>query len=345
MGVTIKDIAEKTGLSITTISLVLNKKESRIPEKTRQIVENTALELHYLPNQAAKSLATRKTNAIGLIIPEGSYYRPDDMILSFDRACRNSGYSLSFAMPEQDDDACTEALESMLRRGVDGVIFDGAAVSESLYGVYRELIQQSDTPVISLAGTAAPLPESILPDYRQGARLAVSHLLGLGHRHIGCILGSRDSCAVQDILKGIEDPLREADLDPDAAPVLFTSYTAAGGYGGLDLLLKQDITGIFAGSDILALGILRRAYELGVSIPGQLSVVGYGNSYFAGELYVPLTSVAVHFDRIARKAVHVIKMFGQEERRSSPEPVQPSLIVRSSTAAPAEISPPFSNRN
>jgi LacI family transcriptional regulator len=117
MGVTIKDVAKKTGLSITTVSLVLNKKESRIPEKTRQMVENTAQELHYSPNHAAISLATKKTNTIGLIVPQGSYYRLDRLMISFEQACRNAGYGLSFSFPEDDADICIEAVNVMLRRG------------------------------------------------------------------------------------------------------------------------------------------------------------------------------------------------------------------------------------
>jgi LacI family transcriptional regulator len=331
MGVTIKDIAIKTGCSITTVSLVLNKKESRISERTKQIIENTAQELNYSPNQAAISLATKKTNTIALIIPEQSYYRPDDMLFPFERVCRNSGYSLMFSLAEGDDDACIEAVQAMTRRGVDGIVFDGSNFSEAFFSSYQDLVLKSEVPVVSLA-SAEGLPNSILPDHRAGAYLAISHLLELGHTRVGCILGSQDTCAVPKIIRGFTDALEDLDLNADSMPILFTSYSAASGYRELETLLRQGVTGILAGSDLIASGLFRRSYESGITIPDRLSVVGYGNSMFGADFYVPLTTISLHFDRIARKAIHLIKQIGQEQKSFEPEYIHPSLIVRASTA-------------
>jgi LacI family transcriptional regulator len=331
MGVTIKDIAIKTGRSITTVSLVLNKKDSRISEKTRQIIESTAQELNYSPNQAAISLATKKTNTIALIIPEQSYYRPDDILLPFERVCRNSGYSLTFSIAEGDDDACIETIQAMLRRGVDGVVFDGSNLSEAFYETYRDMVLKSDIPVVSLA-RADGLPNAILPDHRAGAYLAVSHLLELEHSRIGCVLGSQDTCGTSEIIRGFTEALAEFNLDAGCMPVLFTSHSATSGYRELESLLQQGITGIFAGSAVIASGLFRRSYELGLVIPDKLSIVGYGNSTSATDFYIPLTSVSVHFDRIARKAVQLINQMGQTEKSLEPEYIHPSLIVRASTA-------------
>jgi LacI family transcriptional regulator len=333
MGVTIKDIARKTGLSITTVSLVLNKKESRISEKTKQRVKNIAQELHYSPNQAAISLATKRTNAIGLIVPEGSYYRPDSLMISFERACRNAGYALSFSFPEKDDAACMEAVEAMLGRGVDGIIFDGSGASESFFRPCRDLAVQAEIPFVTLTGSEADyVPDSVMPDHRRGAYLAVSHLLNLGHSGVGCILGPQDSGTVSDMFRGCTEALREFERDAGSLPVLFCPYGPDGGYRGLDDLLKRRVTAVFAASDLIATGIFRRSYELGIAIPEQLSVIGYGNSAFAADNYIPLSTIQLHFDRIARKAMYVIKQPREKERRAGPEFVQPSLIIRSSTA-------------
>jgi LacI family transcriptional regulator len=331
MGVTIKDIAKKTGLSITTVSLVLNKKESRISEKTKQMIENIAQELHYSPNQAAISLATKKTNAVGLIIPEGSYYRSDKLMISFERACRNAGYALSFSFPAEDDTACIEAMEAMLARGVDGVIFDGSGASEIFFRYYRGVALRADVPVVTLAGGKADcVAYSVMPDHQRGAYLAVSHLLSLGHSRIGCILGPRDSGIVSDMFQGCADALREFNQDAGSLPVLFCPYGSAGGYQGLEILLGRQVTAIFAASDSIAGGLCRRSYELGIPIPEKLSVIGYGNHPFAADNFVPLSTVQLHFDRIARKAVYLIKESGKNEQ--PPELIQPSLIIRSSTA-------------
>ncbi|MDR2072837.1 MAG: LacI family transcriptional regulator, partial [Spirochaetaceae bacterium] len=264
MGVTIKDIAKKTGLSITTVSLVLNKKESRISAKTKQRVENIAQELHYSPNQAAISLATKRTNAIGLIVPEGSYYRTDNLMIFFERACRNTGYALSFSFPEEDEAACMEAVGTMLGRGVDGIIFDGSGSSEIFFKSCREAAGRAEIPFVTLAGSAADeVPDSVMPDHRLGAYLAVSHLLNLGHSHIGCILGPRDSGIAADMLRGRAEALREFNRDAGSLPVLFCPYNSAGGYQNLEALLEQRVTAIFAASDLIAVGLFRRSYELG----------------------------------------------------------------------------------
>ncbi|MDR0624421.1 MAG: LacI family transcriptional regulator, partial [Treponema sp.] len=256
MGVTIRDIAKKTGFSITTVSLVLNKKESRISEKTKKMVENTAQELRYSPNQAAISLATKKTNAVGLIVPEGSYYRSDNLMISFERACRNAGYALSFSFPEKDDDACMEAVETMLGRGMDGVIFDGSGASEFFFKSYREVALRADVPIVTLAGSEAGcVADSVMPDHRQGAYLAVSHLLNLGHTRIGCILGPQDSGIVSDMFRGCTEALREFNQDAGSLPVLFCPYGSAAGYRGLEILLERRVSAIFAASDIVAGGL------------------------------------------------------------------------------------------
>ena len=344
MGVTIKDIAKKTGLSITTISLVLNKRESRIPEKTRQIIENAAQELHYSPNQAAISLSTKKTNLIALIIPRGSFYFLGDLVSSMERACRNAGYSLCVSLPEEDGDSCLEALQEMLRRDADGIIFDPSGLCGNFFQAYMNLILQSHSPISSLAGAGAHLlPNSIVPDHHQSGYLAASHLLDLGHRQIGVIAGPKESNIVSGLLGGVEDALEKWGLDLKNLPVLFGANTALTGYEGLDALLRpggesredaaqRGPTGIIAGSDAIAGGVLRRAYEIGLSVPERLSVIGYGDNSPSAEFHVPLTTVSIHYDRIARKTVNLIKKLNQHNPARTPELVAPSLIARRSTA-------------
>jgi LacI family transcriptional regulator len=342
MGVTIKDIAKKTGLSITTISLVLNKRESRISEKTRQIIENAAQELRYTPNQAAVSLSTKKTNMVALAIPRGSFLYPADMVASVEKACRNAAYSLCLFLPEGDGDSCMEALQEILRRDADGIIFDPSCLSRDFFQTYMDMVSRSDSPICSLAGAGAHLlPNSIIPDHRQGGCLAASHLLELGHRRIGVIAGPKENTITAGFLRGLEDALEQWRLDPQSPPVLFGANTALAGYEGLDALLKSGgesregaaLTGIIAGSDAIAGGILRRAHELGIKVPEQLSVTGYGNSSPSAELYVPLTTVSIHYDRIARKAVNLIKKLNQSGPALTPELIAPSLVTRQSTTA------------
>jgi len=349
MGVTIKDVAKKTGLSITTISLVLNKKESRIPEKTRQIIENAVHELHYAPNQAAVSLSTKKTNLIALVIPRKTFYFFADLVSSVESSCRNAGYGLNISLPEGDEISCMEAIRETLRRGTDGIIFDPSAFNDDFYAAYMDLVLKSEIPICSLAGAGAHLlPNSIIPDHRQGGYLAASHLLGLGHTKIGFLAGPAENHIVQDLLRGIEEAFEEyrpasgASSNPAAGDpaafgpcVVFGKDTAVFENEGLETLLKTRpaITGIIAGSDSIARGILCRAQELGITIPERLSVIGYGNSLPRADCPPHLSTVSVHYDRIARKAVNLIKKHNQGGPAMTAELVSPSLILRGSTLA------------
>lgn len=336
MGVTIKDVAKRTGLSITTVSLVLNKKESRIPEKTRMIIESAAQELKYAPNQAAVSLSTKRTNLIALVIPRKTFYFLADLVSFMENTCRIAGYGLIISVPDGDEISCLDAVREVLRRGVDGVIFDPSGLGEDFCGPYMDMVQNSEIPICSLAGSGTQiLSNSIVPNHRQGGYLAASHLIALGHTGIGFIGGPRENHFVSDMLPGIEDALEEHCPGSGALPVLFGANSAASGYENLEPLLKTvsdgGITGIIAGSDSIAAGILRRARELGLSVPGRLSVAGYGNSSIGAEYPLPLTTVSFHCDRIARKAVKLIGKLNQGASVFSPELVQPSLIARSST--------------
>jgi LacI family transcriptional regulator len=331
MGVTIKDIAQKTGVSITSVSLVLNKKENRISAKTKQLIEAAAQELNYSPNQSAFSLATKKTNTIGLIIPGGTFYPFADMARAFETACKNAGFGMILLLPEGDGESCIEAVQTMTRKGTDAVVFDSSVLDDTCFDQWRRAAEISDVPFFSIADSRDADKRSVIVDHRQGGYLAASHLLELGHKNIGCVLGHPGFRVTADFLLGIEDALAEFDVDAHGSPALLLSNTAESGYEGLSSLIEKNITAVIAGSDRIAAGVLRRAYELKLAVPEQLSVTGYGNSVFAANLHVPLTSVSAHFDRIARKIVYCIKNPGNVQ----PQTVQPSLIARESTARPA----------
>jgi LacI family transcriptional regulator len=156
------------------------------------------------------------------------------------------------------------ALQEMLRRDADGIIFDPSGLWGNFFQAYMDLILQSYSPISSLAG-AHLLPNSIVPDHHQSGYLAASHLLDLGHRQIGVIAGPKESNIVSGLLGGVEEALEKWGLDLENLPVLFGANTALTGYEGLDALLRPDVksredaaprrpTGIIAGSDAIAGG-------------------------------------------------------------------------------------------
>jgi LacI family transcriptional regulator len=235
-----------------------------------------------------------------------------------------------------------DALQEMLRRDADGIIFDSSCLSRDFFHAYMDMVSQSDSPICSLSGAGAHLlPNSIVPDHRQGGFLAARHLLDLGRRGIGVIAGPKENAITADFLRGVADALEQCGLDARGVRIVFGAHTALAGYEGLDALLQpreksvEDaaLSGIIAGSDAIAGGVLRRAHELDIGVPEQLSVTGYGNSSPSAEFYVPLTTVSIHTDRIARKAVNLIKKFNGNSPALTPELIAPALVTRQSTAA------------
>lgn len=334
MGVTIKDVAKKTGLSITTVSLVLNKKQSRIPEKTRQIVESAAQELNYSPNHAAISLATKRsgTGTIALVLPEESHYRPADLLIPAEHACRNSGYAVLLKLVEGDDESTLDSIGSLVRSGVGGVIFDPSKLHPHSVGDYMKLLEQGETPIVSLGGVGAHiLPNSIVADHRRGGYLAAMHLLELGHRRIGCIAGPEDSGVSRELQNGYRDALEEKGADGEYLHEFVGAHSSQKSEEGMKRLLARGVTAVLSGSLHLTNGIYRYAYRNGLSIPDDLSVVGYGDSDQAADLIVPLTAVSLHLDRFARKAVALVKRLGERDTPAAPEILSSSLVVRGST--------------
>lgn len=332
MGVTIKDVARRTGLSVTTVSLVLNKKESRISERTRQLVETAAQELNYTPNQTAVSLATKRTRVIGLLLPETGYYYYADLIHSVESACRNAGYFLTLSIAGLDEEQMVEQMVSLVHHQIDGLILDPSSLEEDADSCL-EVLEQLKLPVVLLGCVNARLlPNSIVPAHRQGGYLAASHLLELGHRQVGCACGPLSCTAAADFLRGYREALEEYGLAFREELVQEGAYSLELGAAALGELRRQGVTAIAAGSDLIAWGICRAARRMGLSIPEDLSVTGYGDTAVSAGMEVPLTSVSVHFDRIARKAVNLIR----HREGLSPETITPTLICRESTQKPKE---------
>ena len=204
MGVTIKDIARETGLSVTTVSLVLNNKDSRISEKTRQLVQSTAQELNYQPNQAAVSLVTKKTQVIGLLIAQDHYYYFGDLIRSVEMACHNASYFPLISLSSLGSEVEPELISMLARRGMDGLILDPAVFQTGRSGPVSEIMRGLQIPVITLGYVDSQLlSNSITINHRQGSYLAASHLLISGHRRIACIAASLSPGIRQDYLAGL----------------------------------------------------------------------------------------------------------------------------------------------
>lgn len=325
--VTLRDVAEESGVSVSTVSRILDDRGTPSRTATATKVRAAAERLGYRRNVFASNLRRGATGTIGVLVPRLTDAVMALMFEAIERAARRQGYFAVVATCGDDADAERRATETLLDRGVDGLILATARIDDSLPASLRE----RGIPHVLVLRTDGVSP-SALGDDETGGYLAVRHLLDLGHRDIAVVTGPWFTSSGQDRLRGAQKALAEAGIDLPDGRVISTGYGVdAGSEAGYTLLRAEARpTAIFAANDNLAIGIIGAARNLGI-LPGQdLSIVGYNDIPLASRLPTPLTSVATSFDQIATTAL---------DQLLSPQPAGvpikralPSLIPRASTS-------------
>ncbi|HJV99348.1 MAG TPA: LacI family DNA-binding transcriptional regulator [Arthrobacter sp.] len=338
----IKDVAVAAGVSVTTVSHVLNDVSyARISPETRDKVKSAAEQLGYGPNRLAQALRTQRTGMLGLVSEDiATTPHAGRIILGADEAARARGYNLMIintsgtASPESRE----ADVEALLERRVDGILYATmyhrhVQVPTNLGSVPAVLVD-----AVSTGGSVT----AVVPDEEGGARAAVGALLAAGHARIGFLNNTDDVPATRDRLRGFRATLTEAGLDGDAAPVEAEQSEVWGGYEAARRILSRPDrpTGLFCYNDRMAMGAYRAAAELGLSIPGDLSVVGFDDQeLIAANLYPGLTTVALpHYEMGAWAAESLIDAIeGKTDlalMASHPTILDCPLVARDSVAAP-----------
>ncbi len=272
---TIYDIARMAGVGVGTVSRVINNSPSVRPG-TREKVQTIIAQLNYQPDPIARSMISRRTNAIGVIVP--FFARPfnTEMLKGIESPLTRLGKDLILYNVETDEQRDQYFAEVRMRRKVDGLIILSLPVTQAAALNFKSMGIQ-----VVLVDTYNPLFTSLVVDNVHGAYMAVKYLIERGHRCIGFINGIREGNfkfnQANDRLIGFHRAISEAELlfDPDL--VLTSTWDR---YGGKEaarglLSLKKRPTAIFAASDAQAFGVLEAARELSISIPDELSVIGY----------------------------------------------------------------------
>jgi LacI family transcriptional regulator len=333
------DVARLAGVSHQTVSRVLND-HPRVSRETRERVLEAVRQLNYRPNAMARGLAGRRSRVIGVVSFDTILYGPAATLLGIERASRAAGYGVSIVTLEHlDHGGMTSALSALADQSVAGVVVIAPQTASA--AALRNL------PI----GTAAVAVESdmggdipaISVDQVRGARLAVDHLLSLGHRRVWHVSGPRDWLETHGRIEGWRASLDDAGL---AAPRLMTGdWSARSGYAaGVELAerfrSKGDVTAVFAANDHMALGMLRAFHEAGVRVPEDVSIVGFDDIPEAEFLSPPLTTVRQDFDEVGRRCIAALLRLIEADRADGPdrpEPewrVAPTLVERTSTAPP-----------
>jgi LacI family transcriptional regulator len=339
----IKEVAVAAGVSVTTVSHVLNDVSyARISAETRGKVKSAAEQLGYGPNRLAQALRTQRTGMLGLVSEDiATTPHAGRIILGADEAARARGYNLMIintsgsASPETRD----ADVEALLERRVDGILYATMYHRQVRVPVNLGSVPSVLVDSVSTGGSIT----AVVPDEEGGARAAVGILLAAGHTRIGFLNNTDDVPATRDRLRGFRATLTEAGLDGDAAPVESEISEVQGGYEAARRMLgrKDRPTALFCYNDRMAMGAYRAAAELGLSIPADLSVVGFDDQeLIAANLYPGLTTVALpHYEMGAWAAGNLIDAIEGKTDLAlmalHPTVLDCPLVRRDSVAAPS----------
>ncbi len=301
--VTIHDVAAAAGVSVSTVSRVLNNKEDVAPE-TAEAVQRVIQELGYTSSLAARSMRSRRTNVIGLVMPDLEQPFCLNIVKGVNRAIEQSEYDL-LVYTGGNSNARTWAIhEQQYVSLLNGSITDGIIV---VAPAAKTFSTQYPLVAIDPHRDSTDFP-AVISTNRIGAMSAMEYLLGLGHRRIGFIGGRPDLQSAVRRLQGYKDSLQEAGIPIDPDLIQSGDFTQQAGYVGARRLLSlpDPPTAIFAANDKSAIGVIEAVRELGLRVPDDISVVGFDNIDEAAYINGGLTTVDQALDEMARTAVQLL---------------------------------------
>lgn len=324
----LKDVARDAGVSYQTVSRVIND-GPRVSIATRDRVLAVIAELGYRRNDAARALVTSRSRSIGVIADASPRFGPVSTLAAVQSAARNAGYTaLVVTMSNPGPDEVGDTFRDFTERGVEGIVVIAPRVS--MADVAQET--SADIPVVMLAPGKASQPGITVfaEDQELGARLAVRHLINLGHREVAHLAGSQEWLDGQVRVHGWRAELAAHNIPAEL--VRYGDWSGESAYRiGQEMVAGGLPSSIFIASDLMSLAFVRAIYEAGASVPRDISVVGFDDNEFAPQMYPPLTTVRQSFGTVGARCVEILLGL-IEGHEVDPAPVAPELIVRRSTA-------------
>ncbi|POA27862.1 MULTISPECIES: LacI family DNA-binding transcriptional regulator [unclassified Pseudomonas] len=332
---TIKDVAALAGISYTTVSHVVNKTRP-VSEEVRLKVEAAIKSLDYVPSAVARSLKAKTTATIGLLVPNSLNPYFAELARGIEDYCERNGYCVILCNSDDNPDKQRSYLRVLLEKRIDGLIVASAGgdsgLAQGLAGVRTPM-------VIVDRGLEGLDADMVRIDHEYGAYLATRHLLELGHRDIATIGGPAHTSVAQMRLAGYCRALKEAGVEVPGEWMLESDFTSIGGYNAATMLLeKHPPSAIFAGNDMIGIGVLRAAAERNIRVPSELSVIGFDDIQMSRYVYPALTTVGQSILELGEMAAEVLlRRIATPELATDQRIVRPSIVMRESTAPLAGV--------
>ncbi|PWK16320.1 LacI family DNA-binding transcriptional regulator [Tumebacillus permanentifrigoris] len=335
MNPTIKDVAKAAGVSITTVSRVLNQ-YSDVNPKTRAKVLKVVEQLGYKPNSVARSLVMNRTNTVGLVVSDLSRSRNGhhfmfEVLCGINDRVQELGYDLVLFSTSTTAQKKTPYMDFVRQRRVDGVLMMGIRLDDPYT---HEVVAASVPSVLIDVPLTSQTCSYVSTDNIAGARMAIEHLLELGHSRIGFVNGHAQAAVSQERLQGYRMALEAGGIAYDPQLVYYGNFEQEDGAIGTAELRSRfdDLTAVFFASDLMALGALKYVQNLGLRVPENLSIVGFDDIELAALMQPMITTVRQKRYEMGRSAAESLIRILEQQEQGRGIILPPELVVRETTA-------------
>ena len=301
---TIYEVSKLAGVSLATVSRVMNNSD-KVRAQTRQRVEAAMKELGYRPNSTAQSLASNRSNSVGILVPElhGPFF--GYMLSSIELELRKEGKHVIITAGHSDAEREEDGIEFLVSRTCDALILFVFAISNERI----KLLRESSVPVVVIGRLIPGMEEDCVSlDNESGGYIATKSLIESGHRQLACITGPLWKNDGQQRLAGYKRALEEHGLSFDEEFVVEGDYEESSGKEGMQQLLQRKIsfTGLVCANDVMAAGAIEIAREHGMNIPEELSIVGFDNVFFTRYMHPQLSTIDYPVDMMGQMAARCV---------------------------------------
>jgi len=325
-----RDVADKAGVSVSTVSHVIN--ETRfVSHDTRRRVLSAMDELNYQPNKLASSLRRKdkRTQTLGLLVPDSMNPFFTEALRGVEDACFKANYNVFLCNSDNKPEKELEYLEALISKQIDGIILISTGTQDSLELLNHHKIAS----VLVDRELGQNTCDSVMIDNELGGQIATQYLVDLGHSRIACITGPNFLTPSAKRVHGYRKTMKNNGLPPNEAWVVPGDFRPQSGYVGMNILLSlaDPPTAVFACNDLMAIGAMHAVHEQNLTIPDQVSIIGFDDIMFASYTMPPLTTVAQPSYEMGLTAAKIlINHLSDPGARTRQEILEPSLVIRES---------------
>jgi DNA-binding LacI/PurR family transcriptional regulator len=328
-------VAKRARVSIATVSRTINNIPTVNAQMAKRVWE-AIRELNYFPNTQARALVSGRSRLLGLIVSEITNPFFPELIQGFEEVAVESGYEILVSSTNYDPNRMSLCIRRMLERNAEGVAIMTFGIEEPLL----DQLADRNVPIVTVdVGPDRPGFSVLKVDYRHGIRQGVQHLAALGHRKIGFISGPKRLHSAQSRLSAFTSSLNECGIAPQPAWLLDGDHTLEGGIAAMETVLASGKvpTAVMCSNDMTAIGVLHKAYRTGVSVPDDLSVIGFDDIHMARVTIPPLTSIHMSRLDLARAAVMALRAHLEGTIPDREQKIDTNLVVRETTGYPQGV--------